>query len=166
MQRITSVLFKHSIFYILIGIIMCAFNILFCANPLPHTEHSIFLHLHMCVFIILLLENPGPQTEHSIFTASSNEFTSGFRMLFCENPFPKTEHSIFTAPSNELSVCLQRTLLRESPSIHGTFERFISVYVLHRTLVKSAKRKFNFLISQQKHMLWVLKRTISMRGFF
>ena len=28
---------------------------------------------------------------------------------------------------------------------------------------KSAKSKINFLISQPKHMLWVLKRTVSMR---
>ena len=37
---------------------------------------------------------------------------------------------------------------------------------MDRTLVKSAERKFNFLISQPKHMLWLLKRTISMRQFF
>ena len=30
----------------------------------------------------------------------------------------------------------------------------------HRTLVKSALRKFNFLISQPKHMLWVLKYVV------
>ena len=35
-----------------------------------------------------------------------------------------------------------------------------------RTLVKSAYKKINFLISQPKHMLWVLKRTVSMRRFF
>ena len=35
-----------------------------------------------------------------------------------------------------------------------------------RTLVKSVSRKFNFLISQPKHTLWVLKRTFSMRRFF
>ena len=29
----------------------------------------------------------------------------------------------------------------------------------YRTLVKSAYQKINFLISQSKHMLWVLKRT-------
>ena len=29
--------------------------------------------------------------------------------------------------------------------------------------VKSVKQKFNFLISQPKHMLWVLKRTVSMK---
>ena len=35
-----------------------------------------------------------------------------------------------------------------------------------RTLVKRAYQKNNFLISQPKHMLWVLKRTVSMRRFF
>ena len=29
-----------------------------------------------------------------------------------------------------------------------------------------AYQQFNFLISQAKHMLWVLKRTITMRQFF
>ena len=33
-------------------------------------------------------------------------------------------------------------------------------------LVKSAYQKINFLISQPKYMLWVLKKTVSMRGFF
>ena len=33
-------------------------------------------------------------------------------------------------------------------------------------LVKSVYQKIIFLISQQKHMLWVLKRTLSMRRFF
>ena len=36
----------------------------------------------------------------------------------------------------------------------------------YRTLVKSAYQKFNFLISQPKHRLWVPKRTVSMRRFF
>ena len=35
-----------------------------------------------------------------------------------------------------------------------------------RPLVKSAYQKNNFLISQPKHMLWVLKRSVSMRRFF
>ena len=38
-----------------------------------------------------------------------------------------------------------------------------AVDCLFRMLVKSAKQKFNFVISQPKHMLWVLKRTVSMR---
>ena len=37
---------------------------------------------------------------------------------------------------------------------------------LVRPLVKSAYQKNNLLISQPKHMLWVLKRTASMRRFF
>ena len=35
-----------------------------------------------------------------------------------------------------------------------------------RPLVKSVYQKINFLISQPKHMLWVLKRTVSIRWFF
>ena len=35
-----------------------------------------------------------------------------------------------------------------------------------RSLVKSAYQKITFLISQPKHVLWVLKRTFSMRRFF
>ena len=41
------------------------------------------------------------------------------------------------------------------------------IFTLHiRTLVKSAYQKIIFLISQPKYMLWVLKRTVSMRRFF
>ena len=39
-----------------------------------------------------------------------------------------------------------------------------SMYI--RPLVKSAYQKIIFLISQPKHMLWVLKRTVSVRRFF
>ena len=35
--------------------------------------------------------------------------------------------------------------------------------VLFQALVKSAYQKINFLISQPKHLLWVLKRTVSLR---
>ena len=35
-----------------------------------------------------------------------------------------------------------------------------------RPLVKSVYQKMIFLISQPKQMLWVLKRTVSMRRFF
>ena len=38
--------------------------------------------------------------------------------------------------------------------------------IIFRPLVKSAYLKNDFLISQPKHMLWVLKRTVSMRRFF
>ena len=36
----------------------------------------------------------------------------------------------------------------------------------NRPLVKSVYQKINFLISQPKHTLWVIKGTVSMRGFF
>ena len=39
-------------------------------------------------------------------------------------------------------------------------------YVYIRPSVKSAYQKNNVLISQTKHMLWVLKKTVSMRRFF
>ena len=39
-------------------------------------------------------------------------------------------------------------------------------WYINRTLVKRAYRKTNFLISQPKHMLWVLKKTVSMRWLF
>ena len=46
-------------------------------------------------------------------------------------------------------------------------ENELKLYNLEaKTLVKSAQRKFNFVISQPKHMLWVLKRTVSMKRFF
>ena len=39
-------------------------------------------------------------------------------------------------------------------------------YFISRTLDKCAYQKINFLISHPKHMLWVLKRTVSLRRFF
>ena len=44
----------------------------------------------------------------------------------------------------------------------------VSTYecLIYRPLVKWVYQKINFLISQPKHMLWVLKRTVSMRQFF
>ena len=42
----------------------------------------------------------------------------------------------------------------------------LKTQTISRPLVKSAYQKINFLISQPKHMLWVLKRTVSMRQFF
>ena len=47
------------------------------------------------------------------------------------------------------------------PPVHPLFPGHV-----FRHLVKSAYRRTNFLISQPKHMLLVLKRTVSMRQFF
>ena len=40
------------------------------------------------------------------------------------------------------------------------------IYCINRTLDKSVYQKINFLISRPKHMLWILKRNVSMRHFF
>ena len=42
----------------------------------------------------------------------------------------------------------------------------IWICVKDRPLVKSVYQKINFLISQPKHILWVLKKTVSLRQFF
>ena len=44
---------------------------------------------------------------------------------------------------------------------------FFNILVLHvcRHLVKSAQQEIYFLISQPKHMLWVLKRTVWLKGY-
>ena len=51
-------------------------------------------------------------------------------------------------------------------SIYFTGIKGVEITCTYRPLVKSAYQKINFLISQPKHMLWVLKRTVSMRRFF
>ena len=56
-------------------------------------------------------------------------------------------------------------LEKDSNYVVDRLEKKIEQYQ-NRTLVKSAYRKFNLLISQPKNMLWVLKRTVSMRRFF
>ena len=49
----------------------------------------------------------------------------------------------------------------------SSFKRWLYIEnATKKPLDKSAKSKINFLITQQKDMLWVLKRTISMRWFF
>ena len=67
-----------------------------------------------------------------------------------------------------------------SPNVMGRFGNFLKGkllsiarkkydkpgYIRLRPIVSSAYQKNNFLISQPKHMLWVLKRTVSMRRFF
>ena len=49
---------------------------------------------------------------------------------------------------------------------HCVFKKNKFVFELCRPLVKSEYQKNNFLISQPKYMLWILKRTVSMRGSF
>ena len=53
---------------------------------------------------------------------------------------------------------------RTKPDLFNLFRG--TCQALIRPLVKGAYQKINFLISQPKHLLWVLKRTISIRWFF
>ena len=51
--------------------------------------------------------------------------------------------------------------------MHSTVKAITADAIINsRPLVKSAYQKKYFLISQPKHMLWVLKRTVFMRRFF
>ena len=50
-----------------------------------------------------------------------------------------------------------------SKAMFSGLERFVVIY---RPFVNSAYQNINFLISQPKPMLWVLKRTVSMRRLF
>ena len=67
------------------------------------------------------------------------------------------------------SINSPRNLALEATFINHNFSqqvlKMVRFVIVFRTLV-SVYRKFNFLISQPKHMLWVLKRTVSMRRFF
>ena len=64
-------------------------------------------------------------------------------------------------------------LLKDNKVQFSSLIRVIVIYCLletfvvyYRPLLKSAYQKIIFLISQSKHMLWVFKRTLSMRRFF
>ena len=60
-------------------------------------------------------------------------------------------------------------ILRHSKEDHSLMSASIQVCVLPyrcKQLVNDCAIKNNFLISLPKHMLWVLKRTVSMRRFF
>ena len=62
-------------------------------------------------------------------------------------------------------------MILESPNMSSSFQMCAILHqskpsTVSRPLDKSAYQKENFLISHPKHMLWVLKRTVSVRRFF
>ena len=59
---------------------------------------------------------------------------------------------IFTSASGQVKISIFQVKIIFTPYIRPPDER--------------GHWKFTFLISQPKHMLWVLKRTVSMRRFF
>ena len=62
---------------------------------------------------------------------------------------------------NSQKAEMDRQLLQSAQEILQL--RIVSI---PRPLVKNAYQNINFLISQPKHTLWVLQRTVSMRRFF
>ena len=66
----------------------------------------------------------------------------------------------------EAGACAPLSRDTSKLSHHSWHTCFIDVKMRTRPTDKSAKIKILFLFSQSKHMLWVLKRTVSMRGFF
>ena len=71
-------------------------------------------------------------------------------------------------PEQQAQVCIEEQPLSFSTENQSQDELRDErqVGVSSMTLVWSAYQKINFLISQPKHVLWVLKRTLSMRRFF
>ena len=67
---------------------------------------------------------------------------------------PPVRFEIATPPS-----LVKHSTIEPSYSTEASANQ-ISNYEKHRTLVKSAQRKFNFLIPESKHMLLALKRTV------
>ena len=63
-----------------------------------------------------------------------------------------------------LAVRFLYTLLGDTWDCKFTIDKQCMSF--NRCLVKSAYQKIDFLISQPKYMLWVLKRTVSMRRLF
>ena len=74
------------------------------------------------------------------------------------------------ASTNQKIKCLAQghnTVSPVSPeAAHPHDQVYFSTTDTSKTLDKSAYQKINFLVSHPKHMLWVLKRTVSMRQFF
>ena len=56
----------------------------------------------------------------------------------------------------------------DNETLYGESTYLVSPKIIkdNRALVKNVYPKNNFLISKPNHMLWVLKRTVSMRWFF
>ena len=93
-------------------------------------------------------------------------------------------HSCGTLSGLYSTCLLQNIITKVVPRKKGTFIPWVKVESFQnpdiirlkceklqyaykiRPLVNECVQKINFLISQPKHMLWVLKRTISMRWFF
>ena len=66
----------------------------------------------------------------------------------------------------EVEVCLKEMTELDASFEHRKNMLKLIKYIDIRPPDRSVLLKNNFLISEPKYMLWVLKRTISMRWFF
>ena len=76
------------------------------------------------------------------------------------------EHNGLNKPDSAVSKLIKSVYIDSDGHLFNQKSHYHNFVVLLRPLVKSAYQKSNFRISQPKHMLWVLKRTVSMRRFF
>ena len=79
------------------------------------------------------------------------------RDVFQDSQVKKSCPQCMFKPLFELATTCTEKLKKNRPTM---------IQVRHRALDKSLYMKTIFLVSQPKHILWVLKRTISMRRFF
>ena len=79
-----------------------------------------------------------------------------------------TEHHLeFLSLKGGCTGSYESTLVKMPHCWKSHFMAHILPYIsTYRPLVKSAYQNIIFLITQPKHMLWELKRTVSMRRFF
>ena len=70
----------------------------------------------------------------------------------------------FFKMKNALGINCQKNWIQIRPDFGP--DKMLHKLAFHRPLMKSACQKIYLLISQPKHMLWVLKRTVSVRLFF
>ena len=87
-------------------------------------------------------------------------------------PLTKIMIKIFSSDSNILfsktkyGMYSMKQFFWVSTSVSEQLDNYLYRCQHSWTVVQSAYQKFNSLISKPKHMLWVLKRTVSMRRIF
>ena len=124
------------------------------------SDQSLCLSLEYSMTVRLLSE------QHLEFLPLKGGCTGSFESIFAKMPHCWKSHvsahmcsliGPFVVPCPAAQWPVQ---LNKMPS------QIILEWTIIRPPDKSAYQKIIFLISQPKHMLWVLKRTVSMRRFF
>ena len=134
------------------------FSIFFSYNT--NTEYIVtYLQFHRIIEYNLTLASFSPFSHSTLINIHYSSLIIGINLAMEMSNFP---------------ILVQTPLIFPIPWAPAPFPKR-GVRALHidlvqllliRPLVKSVYQIINFLISQPKHMLWVLKRTVSMRWFF